>query len=284
MQKAALAELDRLIQRFHGVLLIRSDLALLALAQIIIGNGDRSQRLALLAQVDKSLQIAPGIERIDEASVVVGVVPEIDQFAIGEEDKWCAYTLGIGQGLLLGDIGVNGGAFGFDDGEGAPVLRQQDIICAPCRNFVSAAGNDRPIDASSFCGQVASMKGVDGNFREDHRLVSGVPERLTEQIIDEDSGVGFSRIILHGQPTTCLALLCRSGMTFLPLQSVVFCTMHCGEQVMCHWPKILRSTCESSKLPPQRRISMNCYLKPWLNRFQLRLKSPSLLRRNLWTA
>jgi hypothetical protein len=83
------------------------------------------------------------------------------------------------------------------------------------------------------------MKCVDGNFREDHRLVSGVPERLTEQVIDKDSGIGFSRIILHGQPTSCLALLCRSGMTSLPLQSVVFCAMHCGGQVMCHWPKIL---------------------------------------------
>src|SRR2546430_8005796 len=56
-QKAALAELDRLVERFHGVLLIGSDLALLALAQIIIGKSNGGQRLALLAQVDKSLQI-----------------------------------------------------------------------------------------------------------------------------------------------------------------------------------------------------------------------------------
>jgi hypothetical protein len=104
---------------------------------------------------------------------------------------------------------------------------------------LDAAGDDRAIDASSFCGQVASVKGVDGDFREDHRLISGVPERLTEQVIDKNSGVGFCRIILHGQPTSCLALLCRSGMTSLPLQSVDFYAMHCGGQVMCHGPKIL---------------------------------------------
>jgi hypothetical protein len=58
-QKASLSELDRLIERFHGVLLIGSDLSLLALTQIIIGKGNGGQWLALLAQVDKSLQITP---------------------------------------------------------------------------------------------------------------------------------------------------------------------------------------------------------------------------------
>jgi hypothetical protein len=46
------------------------------------------------------------------------------------------------------------------------------------------------------------MNRVNGDFCEDHRLVGGVPECLAEQVIDEDSCVGFSRIMLHSHPAS----------------------------------------------------------------------------------
>ena len=118
-QETALAQLHRMIERLHGLPLVGPHLAGLTLAEVIFGDFNRRERLAGGPHLHQSLEIATGEERIDDASVVVAVVPEINQFAIGQEDEWRADLLGIGQGLLFGSVRFNGSAFGLDDSQGA---------------------------------------------------------------------------------------------------------------------------------------------------------------------
>jgi hypothetical protein len=97
----------------------------------------RGQRLALRAHMHQPLKIPPGEKRVDDAGIVILVVPEVDQFAVGQEDEGGADLLGVRQRLLLCDIGLNGLPLGFDDGQRPAALVQQDIIGAPGRHHAS---------------------------------------------------------------------------------------------------------------------------------------------------
>lgn len=80
--------------------------------------------------MSQPFEIAPGIKRVDDARIVVGVVPEVDELTVGEEDERRAEALGIGGRLVLGGVGFDGQAFRFDDGEGPAVLAKQHVVRA----------------------------------------------------------------------------------------------------------------------------------------------------------
>jgi len=101
------SQLHSVVQRLHRFLLVRPHFPGLALTEIILRNFNRRERPAGFAHLHQSLKVSAGKERVDNSGVVVAVVPEIDKFAICQEDERRADLLGVGQGLLFRRVGLN---------------------------------------------------------------------------------------------------------------------------------------------------------------------------------
>ena len=76
-------------------------------------------------------------------------------------------VLGVGQRLLLGDVGLDRLALGLDDGQRPAVLVEQHVI-----------------GAANAC---------DGMLGDDLSLVRRVPAGLPQHVVYQDPGVGFFR-------------------------------------------------------------------------------------------
>ncbi len=187
-QEAALAEFDRAVECLHRLFLVGTQRAGFALAQISVGDWHRGQGLALGAHVHQLLQVAAGEKRIDDACVVVLIVPEIDQFAIGKEDERRTDLLGVRQGLLLGGVRLNGLFLGLDDGQRTAALIEQYVIRPTGGNRVAIRSVEDGRLRSRLCDVVAA-----GNtdFGQHGRLVGRIPAGSAQLIIDQDAGVGF---------------------------------------------------------------------------------------------
>ena len=121
-EKATLAEFQGTIHGTHGVLLVRAQFARLTLTGVVIRYFDRGKWLALSTHVYETFHVPTREEGIDDACIVVLVIPEVDQLAIGQEDERRLKLPGIGQRLLLGHIGMNGFLLGFHNCQRATPL------------------------------------------------------------------------------------------------------------------------------------------------------------------
>ena len=164
-QEAALAQLEAVVEGAHRLGLIRPYVAGLALAGVVLGDLDGGERLARRAHLHEPFQVAAGEEAGDLACVLVSVVPEVGQFAVGEENERRAECLRVGQRLLLGDIGIDGVLLGFDHGQRAAALVVEDVVGAAVRAVIG--------------------RGVD--LGPDHRLVGRVPAGLSQQLVYLDA-------------------------------------------------------------------------------------------------
>ena len=136
-QEAALPQFKGMVQCTHGLGLVRPHRAGLPLPDVVLWDFDRSQRFALPPHFHDAFQIAAREEAGDGTRVVVLVVPEVGQIAVGQEDEGCSQGLGVGQRLLLGDVGVDGVLLGFDDGQGASALVIEDVVGPSALGFLS---------------------------------------------------------------------------------------------------------------------------------------------------
>lgn len=118
---------------------------------------------------------------MDEAGILVAVIPKINQLAVGQENKIGIQRLGGGPRLIFGGVRVNGLAFGFDDGEVATATGEESVISA--KDFIPGGTN----------GTILKLTGktLDRNLRPDLRLVSRIPSSFSQQIINDDPGIGF---------------------------------------------------------------------------------------------
>ena len=138
-QESALAELQCMVEGAHGLGLVRTHGARLTLADVVLRDFDGRQRLAAGAHLDHALQIATREEAGDGARIVVLVVPEICELAVGQEDERCTKRLRVGERLLLG--GVDGVSLGLDHGKRTASLVVEDIVGTAARG--SRRGEDR---------------------------------------------------------------------------------------------------------------------------------------------
>ena len=69
--------------------------------------------------VGPALQVRLGRHPHDGPGVPIRIIPEIMFLAVAENDEMNAEGLGVFAGLILGRIGIDGKAFGLDDGEGS---------------------------------------------------------------------------------------------------------------------------------------------------------------------
>ena len=72
--------------------------------------------------------VAAREEAGDGAGVVVLVVPEVRELAVGQEDERCTERLCIGERLLLGDVGVDCVSLGLDHGKRSASLVVEDVV------------------------------------------------------------------------------------------------------------------------------------------------------------
>ena len=108
-QEPAFAQLDRVVEGPHRLLLVRAHRR---------GSRPGGRSAPGIATVASGLRRLPHLDsrsrsrrekkRVDEPGIVVLVVPEVDQLAVGQEDERRAECLGIGQGLLLRHVRVDG--------------------------------------------------------------------------------------------------------------------------------------------------------------------------------
>ena len=132
-QESALAELQCMVEGAHGLGLVRTHGARLTLADVVLRNFDGRQRLAAGAHLDHALQVATREEAGDGARVVVLVVPEVRELAVGQENERCTERFRVGERLLLGDIGVDGVSLGLDYGKRTASLVVEDIVGTAAR-------------------------------------------------------------------------------------------------------------------------------------------------------
>ncbi len=191
-KKPPFPQFNGLIEGLHRLFLVGTNRPLLPLTKIVIRDRNGRHRPALLAHGHQPLQVAPGIEGVDDAGVVVGIVPEVDQFAIGQKDKRRSEPFGVRKRLLFGGIGMEGRTFGLDDRKGPSILRKKDIVGASCRDIVTVSGHGSASEVFIFCQGRCSSQGSHRDFRQNHRLVSRVPVRLPELSINHNPGVRFS--------------------------------------------------------------------------------------------
>ena len=191
-QEAALAELECVIEGAHRLGLIGPHGAGFALADVVLGDLDGGERPARRAHLHEPFQVAAREEAGDLTCVLVPVVPEVGQLAVGEEDERGAERLRVGQRLLLGDVGIDGVLLGLDHGQRAATLVVEDVVGAAVR-----AVTGRRVD-----------------FGSDHRLVGRVPVGLSQQLVYLDAGVRLALTL--GHTTTSPRVFVR---TSIPLPS-----------------------------------------------------------------
>ena len=122
-----------MVEGAHRLGLIGPHGAGLALADVVLGDLDGGEGLARRAHLHEPFQVAAGEEAGDLACVLVPVVPEVGQLAVGEEDERRAEGLRVGQRLPLGDVGIDGVLLGLDHGQRAPALVVEDVVGAAVR-------------------------------------------------------------------------------------------------------------------------------------------------------
>ena len=129
-QEAPPAELQRVVERLHRLGLVGPHRARLPLADVVLRDFDGGERPARLPRLHHALEVPLREEAGDGAGVVVLVVPEVGQLPVGEKDEGRFERLGVGQGLLLRHVGVDGVSLGLDDGERAAALVVEDVVGA----------------------------------------------------------------------------------------------------------------------------------------------------------
>ena len=67
------------------------------------------------AKMQKSFEVALGVERVDDARIIVGVVPEIDQLAVGQKNERRTDGFGVTQCLVFRRIRIDGLTLSLDD-------------------------------------------------------------------------------------------------------------------------------------------------------------------------
>ena len=117
----------------HGLGLVRAHGARLTLADVVLRDFDGRQQLAAGAHLDHALQVATREEAGDGTRVVVLVVPEVRELAVGQEDERCTKRLRVGERLLLGDIGIDGVSLGLDHGKRTASLVVEDVVGSATR-------------------------------------------------------------------------------------------------------------------------------------------------------
>ena len=132
-QESTLAELQCMVEGAHGLVLVRAHGARLTLADVVLRDFDGCQRLAAGAHLDHAFQVAAREEAGDGAGVVVLVVPEVRELAVGQEDERCTERFRVGERLLLGDIGVDGVSLGLDHGQGTASAVVEDVVGSAAR-------------------------------------------------------------------------------------------------------------------------------------------------------
>ena len=156
-QEAPLAEFESVVERPHGVDLVRPESAGLALANVVLGDLDGGERLAVLLGFDQPFQVALREEARHLARVVVLPVPEVGLFAVRQEDEGRVERLGVGKSLLLGHVGVDRVPLGLDDGQraAAPVVENVVRPSAAGRGAVAGLVQVENLDEFAHDAQIA---------------------------------------------------------------------------------------------------------------------------------
>ena len=128
IRKAPPAQFQRVVQCPHRLCLVRAYGAGFALADVVFRNYGRRQGPPVIPHLDRALEVPLREEAGDGAGVVVPVVPEVRQLAVGQKNEGGVERLRVGQCLLFRNVWINGVFLCLDNRERAAAAVIEDVV------------------------------------------------------------------------------------------------------------------------------------------------------------